>query len=52
VYWVVDLRAGLLCVFGEPRDGEYGATSQTATPGDFALPSLDGVTVDLRELFR
>lgn len=52
VYWVFDLKAGLLRVFGTPQDGEYADVSHTDSPGQLALPGLDGVTVDLASLLR
>jgi Uma2 family endonuclease len=47
VYWVFDLRAKVLRVFSEPRDGAYARVSEVASPGIIAVPGLDGVTVDL-----
>jgi Uma2 family endonuclease len=50
-YWVVDLNKKQLRRFAAPKDGVWTDVSTVTTPGPVALPGLDGVTVDLSDVF-
>jgi Uma2 family endonuclease len=51
-YWVVDLAAGRLHRFSAPQAEAYTVADAAATPGVVPVPGLDGVRIDLSELFR
>lgn len=50
--WVVDLPAKVLHAYAQPQGDVYTQVDRLAAPGVIELPGLDGVTVDLTDLFQ
>lgn len=49
--WIVDLDAGLLRSYREPRGDDYLQASATSQPGVVGIEALPGVSIDLTGLF-
>jgi Uma2 family endonuclease len=49
--WLVDLDQQELRCYRAPHSGDYLEVHATRSPGVMPLPALDGVTVDLSQLF-
>ncbi len=49
--WIVDLDAGLLRMYSEPKGDDYLHANATATPGAVGFVALPGVTLDPTGLF-
>ena len=50
--WIVDLDAGLLRIYQEPRGESYLRGTQAVDPGPTAITALPGVLVDLTGVLR
>jgi Uma2 family endonuclease len=49
--WIVDLDAGLLRIYREPKGDDYLQSSASATPGIVGISELPGITLDATGLF-